>query len=825
LVALLTALCVVVAACSGGEATFKVTVNTPANGVVTVSNAAPKQGEDVTVTATPDEGYTIDSFLVDGADVEYAAGDNGSFVYVIADIQADAAVTVTFAEEDTGLKITTISLAGGMFGMAYSQTLSANVDESVTWSIESGSLPGGLSLTASTGGISGTPSAAGAFTFTVKAESEMESATKQLGITIAKAPGAGIVTMSNWTYGGTAADPVPGGTYDGDVDYEYKVQGAGDGTYTSSKPENAGSYTVRAAFAEGVNYLANFATDSFSIAKAAGAAVQGLDGEASVIREKTSLEVTGAYTANGQDLQYAVNTASAVPSSGWQSSSEFTSLTPDTNYWLFVRTAENTNYLAGFGGAISVIATKTLAAPQPLWQNGLYETGAEIEIPNGYSVTGPGGLVTVEDNIAVLDVAGKYTVTDGTTTYNFAALTTAEYGRLIAPFNGQQTDTSAIAFIDLDASGLMFGYDSAEGAWRYATAAASAISRAEVQITNASALGLKITTGYSSYAYYAMDFKFTAKPADIGFRRNDGSAFWQFTGSDVSVYDQSGEKITWAGVVPGQWYTAYLAITVTSIRPDRFMSAASAGATDFWIKNLRFENVVPIVPIELYQNGIYAVDSAVIIPAGFTVTGPAGAVAVADDIAVLDAVGKYTATDGTTTYNFAALTTAEYGRLIAPFNGQQTDTSAIELAGSFSFDYDSGEGAWRYTTAGASHMSTSQVQITNNSALGLKITTGYSSYAYYAIDLKFTAKPDDIGFRWNDASSNYWQFIGPNVIIYDQSGEETAWASVVEGQWYTAYLVINTTSIRPDRFMGATSTGATDFWIKNLRFENAVPAA
>ena len=62
----------------------------------------------------------------------------------------------------TPLSITTTSLSQGQTGVAYSATLSATGGTSpYSWSIKSGNLPAGLSLS-SAGAISGTPSAAGA---------------------------------------------------------------------------------------------------------------------------------------------------------------------------------------------------------------------------------------------------------------------------------------------------------------------------------------------------------------------------------------------------------------------------------------------------------------------------------------------------------------------------------------------------------------------------------------------------------------------------------------------------------------------------------------
>jgi large repetitive protein len=71
----------------------------------------------------------------------------------------------------TPLVITTASLPSGTFGSPYpATTLTATGGTPpYHWSVSSGSLPGGLMLNATTGTITGTPTAAGTFTFTVSA--------------------------------------------------------------------------------------------------------------------------------------------------------------------------------------------------------------------------------------------------------------------------------------------------------------------------------------------------------------------------------------------------------------------------------------------------------------------------------------------------------------------------------------------------------------------------------------------------------------------------------------------------------------------------------
>lgn len=84
--------------------------------------------------------------------------------------------------------ITTTDLPNGTVGTAYNQTLIADGTAPITWSVTGGDLPDGLSLNESTGEISGTPTTADTYNFTVTATNDAGSDDKKFTLTIGVAP-------------------------------------------------------------------------------------------------------------------------------------------------------------------------------------------------------------------------------------------------------------------------------------------------------------------------------------------------------------------------------------------------------------------------------------------------------------------------------------------------------------------------------------------------------------------------------------------------------------------------------------------------------------
>ncbi len=164
------------------------------------SNSAP--GLTITpagvVTGTPATPGTF-SLNVQATDSKGASGTQ-SYTIVIA---------------AASLAITTQSLADGSIGVAYSQTITAiGGSTPYAFAVTSGALPAGLTL-ASNGAISGTPTAAGPFAFTVQVtDSSGKTATKAFTINVAAALTIVTTSLPNGSVGKTytAQIEVAGGT-------------------------------------------------------------------------------------------------------------------------------------------------------------------------------------------------------------------------------------------------------------------------------------------------------------------------------------------------------------------------------------------------------------------------------------------------------------------------------------------------------------------------------------------------------------------------------------------------------------------------------------
>jgi hypothetical protein len=133
----------------------------------------------------------------------------GSFSFMVsATDSGDPAHTASqslslsiLAAGSSSLQISTSALAGATLGSAYSQGLAATGGTApYHWSVTSGTLPVGLALNASSGLINGTPTTAGASTFTVQvtdASNPAETASKSLNIAVSSSTSALKITTAS----------------------------------------------------------------------------------------------------------------------------------------------------------------------------------------------------------------------------------------------------------------------------------------------------------------------------------------------------------------------------------------------------------------------------------------------------------------------------------------------------------------------------------------------------------------------------------------------------------------------------------------------------
>src|SRR5437660_1095842 len=196
-----------------------------------------------------------------------SSSDNGALFNVVVSNASGSVTsniaTLTVNAASATLQVTTTQLAGATLSGAYSATLSASGGTTpYAWSLASGSLPTGLTLS-SAGTISGTPTSAGSFPFTVQVtDTASHSASANLSVNVGNpvvsvaiaSPANNATVSGSVTVSGTASDTVSVSSVQVSVD---------NGAYSNASGTTNWSYSFNtASLSNGSHTLTAKATDA-----------------------------------------------------------------------------------------------------------------------------------------------------------------------------------------------------------------------------------------------------------------------------------------------------------------------------------------------------------------------------------------------------------------------------------------------------------------------------------------------------------------------------------------------------------------------------------
>ena len=187
----------------------------------------------------------------------WCGGDNHSerqFVFTVSGGgNPNPTPTPTPAPQPT-LQITTSSLGKARVDTPYSATLAASGASNLSWTISGGALPAGMTLGAN-GVLSGTPTGAGNYSFTVRVNGGGRSAAKELSLVVVEKLTASAPPDQTWEVGRPLQISID--AKGGSPGYSWKVsgtlpektgfigdQGNGATTYLKGVPAQPGTFPV-----------------------------------------------------------------------------------------------------------------------------------------------------------------------------------------------------------------------------------------------------------------------------------------------------------------------------------------------------------------------------------------------------------------------------------------------------------------------------------------------------------------------------------------------------------------------------------------------------
>ena len=416
------------------------------------------------------------------------------------------------------ISITTTSpLASGSVGAAYSQTLTATGGSpAYTWSIASGSLPAGLSLNASTGAITGTPTAAGgptSVTFRVT-DSAAATTTKALSITIGK--GTPTITWedpADIAYGAVLSSTQLDATASVAGTFVYTpasgtllYAGSGHALHVDFTPSDTTNYNTASADAA-------ITVDPLTVTVTADAQskVYGSGDPALTYTYSPALVGTDSFSgsltrAPGENAgSYAITQGTLALSSNYNIAFVSASLTINPKPLTITADdrAKTQGYSITFAG--TEFAAVGLVNSDSVTSVTLTSAGADASAPNGdYPITA---------SAAVGTGLGNYSIT-----YFDGILTVSTYGLTISATHLYKTygDTVTFTGTEFTVIGLMAG-DTVDNVTLSSTGAAAAAAAGSHPIVPSAATG----TGLGKYTVIYVSSTMTVAPKALTITAND----------------------------------------------------------------------------------------------------------------------------------------------------------------------------------------------------------------------------------------------------------------------------------------------------------------
>jgi hypothetical protein len=204
---------------------------------------------------------------------------------------------------------------------------------------------------------------------------------------------------------------------------------------TTASPINAGTYTVtfNVAATEYWNAANGLPAGVIIINKAGGAAVGPITGTSSVT--STSITVnTVTAPSSGQTVEYAKNTSNSTTGVTWQAGTTFSGLEPETTYYFFARSAQNTNFDAGTPSA-GLSAT----TPKPNYRISLNPSGTHTFTAAAYGYGAQSARSVTVNNTGINATGTLAVALSGTNASTYFTLSTTSISSIAAGGNATFT--------------------------------------------------------------------------------------------------------------------------------------------------------------------------------------------------------------------------------------------------------------------------------------------------------------------------------------------------------------------------------------------------